>query len=656
MKFISSVAQFRQLRHQAHGLSQGESAPESIPGQNERMAGGLATFVLAFGVTFVVILIRHWSEHRFFGGKLMLAGDLGFQGGLIGLGLYLLLPVGVFLLYLGRHGRWPPKSLFRFFSWPQKGFSVLALAGLVVGTTHHGQLHHWWQDTWRSHLSTAEDAKEWHLFRSLSAQTAVVFVGLLLLLRWALPAHARRRAPRIQTQPKLSLWLGVSTGILLARRHQAALTAQQHVTLGLDDACKNLIVLGGIGEGKTTRVMHPVLLQLLDQDCGGLIFDIKGDFHGAVMALAEQTKRTITRLGPEQTPMNLLTGLSPELAASFLKSACLLQGHSLDNFWIETATELCRNSLGVLSFLPEYYSLHGLYRYLFEPEFKDTVLSQTDALRVTLDADASRLLDTYTRYEHAIYEPFDEKVKSGVQATIAQILSPFNHPALIDAFCTAAPTPITFPAVLDGAVFLVDLPLARWGLGAKVAYTLIKLRLFNVLQQRTTQPDWNQDRPVFFLCDEYQEIVSCNKDGLSDLNFWDKARSSKTIGVISAQSIASFYAAIGHRDVANALLQNFRQKLCLKTDDQTTLDALNRLTGHVETGRRSYASQSGHTSVPDKWSKSHHRSTNESLSFQDKPVIDAQLVRALGPNQAIALLSVGGYSLDDVLELKPVFV
>lgn len=51
------------------------------------------------------------------------------------------------------------------------------------------------------------------------------------------------------------------------------------------------------------------------------------------------------------------------------------------------------------------------------------------------------------------------------------------------------------------------------------------------------------------------------KEGLSDLNFWDKSRSSKTVGIISAQSVSSFYAAIGSWDVANTILQNFRQKL-----------------------------------------------------------------------------------------------
>jgi len=99
-------------------------------------------------------------------------------------------------------------------------------------------------------------------------------------------------------------------------------------------------------------------------------------------------------------------------------------------------------------------------------------------------------------------------------------------------FCTESHEGARLESAINGEIFLVDLPLAQWGLGDKVAYML---SFFNVMQQRTPQPDWNQTNAVFFMCDEYQEIVTANKDGLSDLNFWDKSRFSKTIGIISAQ-------------------------------------------------------------------------------------------------------------------------
>ena len=115
--------------------------------------------------------------------------------------------------------------------------------------------------------------------------------------------------------------------------------------------------------------------------------------------------------------------------------------------------------------------------------------------------------------------------------------------------------------ILSGSVFLVDVPISTWGLGAKVTYTFIKLRFFNLMQKHHNAE--NRTLPVFFMYDEFQEIVSCNKDGLSDLNFWDKSRSSKITGIISTQSISSFFAATPSRDYAYALLQNFRNKICL---------------------------------------------------------------------------------------------
>jgi hypothetical protein len=209
-------------------------------------------------------------------------------------------------------------------------------------------------------------------------------------------------------------------------------------------------------------------------------------------------------------------------------------------------------------------------------------------------------------------------------------------------------------AVLDGTVYLVDMPLSRWGVAGKVIYTMLKLRFFNVMQQRVLQPEWNQSRPVFFMCDEYQEIVSCNRDGLSDLNFWDKSRSSKTIGIISAQSVSSFYAAIGDRDLVHALLQNFRQKIIFRTEDDWTISYCQRLISKVDT--RQIVESAGTGASQSLRHDSTSTSYNQSVNIQQRDVIDGQLFRNMAPDQALALLSIGGYAADDVLNVVPVFV
>ena len=443
---------------------------------------------------------------------------------------------------------------------------------------------------------------------------------------------------------EFGLWIGKSTGHLATLWHPAGMAGNQEVSLNLEDACQNIVVLGGIGSGKTTCVMQPLLLQCLDQQCGGLIFDIKGDVKEAVQAMARITKRELIILGPKQRKMNLIEGLTPEVAASFLKSAFLLGGKgNLDSFWVDTASELCRNTLGMLSFLPNRYNLQSLHQYLFELDSHDAMNQEIDALLPTLPEREARLLKTYLNYHDLIFSHFDAKIKSGVNATVAQALAPFNHPDLHDAFCSSDSSPAKMEDILNGTLYLIDMPLSIWGLGGKVAYTFIKLRFFNLMQNRNQTAHYNKHSPVFFMCDEYQEIVSANRDGLSDLNFWDKSRSSKTIGIISSQSVASFYAALGSHDLAHALLQNFRQKLCLRTEDPVTLDFMERLVGkaRVKKVSNSYA-QGSHSS--------------QTIADAREGVVDAQLFRELKRNHAIAILTLSGHSMDDVLELMSVYL
>ncbi len=516
------------------------------------------------------------------------------------------------------------------------------------------------------HGTVANDAKNAELpLKSLWTWGLAwgITAGLLAEAVSYLQRRRRRRSTPVPLTEEIlatlpfRLWLGRSTGLLADLSHGASMASHQDVALTLEDAAQNILVLGGIGSGKTTRAMHPFLIQLLDQRCGGVIFDIKGDFQQAVLHFAEQTQSSIIRIGPNLYPMNLLAGLTPEIAASFLKSVFLLSGKPhAEAFWVDTATELCRNTLGVLSFLPQHYSLQGLYQYLFDTQSRLAIDAALDNTLPQLDEKSRRLLNTYWQYQERIFDYFDEKVKAGVNATIAQVLAPFNHPELIDAFCTESDDQVRMETVLTGAVFLVSLPLSVWGLGGKVVYTFIKLRFYNVMQQRASRPEWNQTQPVFFMCDEFQEIVSANKDGLSDLNFWDKSRSSKTIGIISAQAVSSFYAAIGDRDTTHALLQNFRQKICFRTEDAITLNYFNSLVDKVEVVRKTYSSTQGSQKQPDKLFSTRSESSTENVTLVDKPVLDAQLFRQLQPDQAVALLSVNGHSMDDVIGMLPVYV
>ncbi len=256
--------------------------------------------------------------------------------------------------------------------------------------------------------------------------------GIIKRQGWVTVNENSPNKPQPLNPDAFRLWLGISTGSLVKLWHRAGMAKEQHVSLGLEDACQNILALGAIGSGKTTCVMQPLLLQFLDHKCGGLIFDIKGDVKDTVQEFAKFFGNKLVILGPHHSGINLLEGLTPEVAASFLKSAFLLSDrNTVDSFWIDTAAELCRNTLGMLSFVPKHYSLQGLYQYLFDNETQKEIDGEIFCILPNLDETNSRLLKIYCRYHESIFAQFDPKIKSGVKATVAQALAPFNHPALI---------------------------------------------------------------------------------------------------------------------------------------------------------------------------------------------------------------------------------
>jgi hypothetical protein len=115
------------------------------------------------------------------------------------------------------------------------------------------------------------------------------------------------------------------------------------------------------------------------------------------------------------------------------------------------------------------------------------------------------------------------------------------------------------------------------------------------------------------------------------------------MGIISAQSVSSFYAALGDRDLTHALLQNFRQKVCFRTEDQATLTLMDTLAGRAKVQRKTTSQTTGDSNRALREPRAHHHSTTQSLTESRESVLDAPLFRHLSPNQAVALLSLRGH-------------
>jgi len=475
--------------------------------------------------------------------------------------------------------------------------------------------------------------------------------------------NAGRNAPQ-QTQgldrpDGFAIGIGTSSGELNRRGHASGLLPNQYVWLVDDDACQNIVVFGGIGAGKTTRVINPVLFQCLGYgDVGGLIFDVKGDFRESVDSFAGWFERPVYRIGVGDgcVGTNLLKGLSPEQAAGFLQSTYyLVGGQSPDSFWITSATALVQSTLGLLQVLGEkYYNFEKLYQYIFFEDVRHALDIMLDDIHLTEGTLEARNLQNYKGHYKNVFMKMDIKMRESIKGTLSTILSPFQNPELIDAF-SGSENDFDLSRIISGDVVLVDLPLAKWTVAGKVIYTMIKLRFFNLLQERQVDKSLPQNY-CFFMCDEFQNVISASNQGLSDLSFWDKSRSAHCVGIISTQSISAFRAVINNSQICDTVLANFRQKIFFKTEDIETIRYINSLAGKVEVTRQSVNFSNGQSQHTTDFFKSNHTS-NTSINTQivERQLVDANLVRQLTGNLALAFLNVESESADDVLVMTPLY-
>ncbi|MFM0342439.1 type IV secretory system conjugative DNA transfer family protein [Paraburkholderia fungorum] len=623
------------------------------------------TFFFIWAVAGIVLWFVHLGQYAVLGGGVISA---------IVLAPFLVVPFGLFVYFLTMHGYVFP--LDRFCSRSMitgigclVSYFVLLLVLAVTGLGHQSISLRFLVSALifvgggGIALSSFINARSgqtlrWKGFKGRQApRTAAPSTAAVL-------AEAAQAVKPVEAQPvqtvAFGLAVGTSTGILSARGHGSGMAPNQLVVLNQPDAAQNSIIFGGIGSGKTTRLINPLLLQVLRQDAGALIFDVKTDFIRETRFLAAKAGRDVQMIGDGGLACNLLAGLTPETASSFIKSAFLLGSKKGgDSFWMDTATEVCRNGLGLLQYVPGRFSLSGLYDYIFDKEMHTETHDAIDALVAggTLSDRELRALKMYRRYYENVFLEFSDDVRNGVKASIAQVLSAFQHPDLQDAFCGADADreEVDFTDLVNkGAVYLVEIPRTKYGgEGARYAYLFVKLRFFEMMKARRMTPAWNQTRPVAFVCDEYQAIA----DSISDPDFWDKSRSSQCVGIVSMQGYSSLIEAVGNEKSANAIAQNFRQVFTFRTEDEETIKRLVFLLGKVdrEKASRSTSDGTGSSEGRDR-SYSQNSGSSVSVSVHHEDVINPQLFREMSEGQALAILSLQGNAYDDVIQCQPVFV
>lgn len=466
----------------------------------------------------------------------------------------------------------------------------------------------------------------------------------------------------------ISLFLGTSTGYLRSRGHRNGMAGGYDVWLkSTDDSIyTNTLILGGTGSGKTSALIRPIMVQIgRYQDCGMFVLDVKGDVYEDVEKIGKRYNRRVVKLGlaDDCLKVNILSHLNPQLASSFLQNTFFLcgGGGGGDSFWVDSATAVIEHSLGVLKFAgKQYYNLHSLYQYIFLEDFRKeintAIVEYVDTHNVDKKSIEYRQLSADLSYFNNVFEVQDIKLQSSIKATISTIISGFCNPLFIDRFSATTDDVYDMTNLLNGDICVLTVPIAEYGNVAKVIYTILKLKYFNLLQQRQYDKSLPQ-LPTALVGDEYQTIISASANGLSDLDFWSKNRSSKCFGIIATQSITAFEASLkGNRALTNAILANFRNRIMLRNEDEQTCAMAKGILGKTLVQRTSTNYSEGSSGQFFGFTNKNY-SSNSSVSYSqaEQDIIDSNIIRQLDGEHALAMLNIDRQSADDIIQVYPMF-
>ncbi len=462
------------------------------------------------------------------------------------------------------------------------------------------------------------------------------------------------------------LTLGMSTGFLSSRGHYAGIEHGKTLHLSRADVCKNIWIAGGIGSGKTTRFINPLLQQVLSQDCSVLVFDINENFRRELDYISQRVRRSYKVVGEGGLTLNLFRGCTPEVAASYLKSCFIASGtaNGDDTVWADTATNYCRNLLTLIKLAKGDYSIAGLADLVFSEAKRDQALraARERERAGEMEARDARTWAAVSSYMMNTVASWDHQVRANVLSMCDAVLNPFISSDLVDAFSVESPNGEAnlYDLLNKPEIFLVNLPRHKFGVqGARFAYLLIKLRFFTMMNERRARADVNQERYVCFLCDEYHSIV----DSVSDTDFWGKSRSSKCFGVVSMPGYSSLVHAVGNPKAASSIMQNWRQRAIFRTEDVATIEMVQNLLGQVDvhvtsesyntTTSRGRSTSNGYEF---RYITSTSTSEGASTDIQRQHLFDANDFRKLDAQYALFAGTVGDKAADDVIEAQPIFV
>ncbi len=388
----------------------------------------------------------------------------------------------------------------------------------------------------------------------------------------------------------------LATTLLFPSSHQGSANADVLVRLGaltwnLEDFCRNWLITGRTGSGKTAAGIVNIMAQLFRNapGWGGLCIDQKGLFYRMLLKMASHFGRkndvVLLQVRPDGAP----DGWRPPYVFNWLENS-LIPGSSYAQLLTDVAQ--ARGAVGsggssdhfaqqaklhigmaieALRLLGEIPTLPGVFEFLTSPP---RLMLHMGQLRVLNTPNAAVCFNHFTEKFLALAE----EELSGVRSTILNILFFYQHPDIAAVFGQPRST-VDFSLTDQGKIFCCSIP-QRFDAERGFLNTLMKIAWYAHIKSRfnLSEGELAQRNLNVLWADEGQRVVTKSELGMADHNQIDQIREAKGCAIFSTQTERSFVPPLG-RDIKNTLVDNLGNEIAFCQTNQEDAETLAKRIG-----------------------------------------------------------------------------
>lgn len=351
------------------------------------------------------------------------------------------------------------------------------------------------------------------------------------------------------------------------------------------DACENVLVVGGIGSGKTSGPGRTIRRAIFRAGAGLLCLVNKPDEVQACLEDAKATGRLASVIRVDEThgfnfiqheiSRHGLAGINTVIeflmkVTQIVANATQDRGKASDSFWIDSKRQVLRNAVPVLYAADGTVEINKIILMLQSAprsadEFHNEEWQKRSfwyktmkrASETPLFPLSQEALDRIIAYWRDEFGQFESKLRMNVVSTVSTALDRFTHGRLKHLFCgkTTFVPELTF----NGAILILDAPVLSWNEDGLIAQQIIKYAWQRIVLSRNSLPPQFRDRLLCCYVDEAQAFLNSY-----DREFLSLSRSSRCVSVFLTQSLPSVIASIGGdnpKHEADALLAQFGTKV-----------------------------------------------------------------------------------------------